>query len=473
MQTLKFQNVSFSYPTGKPILDAVTMSMPQAVYAVAGKNGTGKTTLLKLAAGILSPQQGDISVSFGGSLCYLQQDIINPLAQESAGEQKAAALARTFREQGATLFLDEPETHIDARQRSLLKNRIRRHRGLILIVSHDRQILDLASSILHLEQGKLTKFSMPYSEYRDRCEEIRATTEATVREEHRLLERQQRDLQVDLERQLRRNANAARKAPLAGIPRVARGLMKRNAEKTLGKIISRSGERLAKTQARLSHLNKTLPRVRTFSFAAAPANRIRMRLEVSQLEIHLPGNQPLWPDTVNFSATAGERIFVAGENGSGKSCLFSAIAGKPRLSHTGTINFGKAKVHLIDSAFFQINREVSLLELARRCMRDAEDTLRRLLGAYGYAGDTVFQRFCSLSCGEQMRLYLFLLTHSQLEASILLFDEMETGLDSETRHVVAEFVLKYPGIVIYATHDPDFAVTLQPQQTITLRRVWR
>lgn len=472
MHTIQFFSTQFAYTGEQPLFAEINLTLSAGIYALAGKNGAGKSTLLKLIAGALSPSHGRISVSAGTELRYMPQ---SPPADGDArafstGENKMRKLAALFGLQSGILLLDEPETHLDAQNRAWLVRQLRRFAGTVLVVSHDAALLDVADSILHIENGQLTLFSIPYAEYRNEiCARRQRVHAAVVKREHELSVLQKRR-QIDLERQVRRTNNAARRAPLSGIPRIARGLMKRNAEKTFGKIIARSRSESEANAAELETLRCQKGFDLHFTFVGAtPRTGNNVRLEAQNFQLYRNGKIPLWNAPVSFILNAGNRLYLRGRNGSGKSQFLATLIGKSALQSSGTLFKRGGDLLLIDAGFSAVAPGEQVLQTAQQFFGSpAETENRRLLGAFGYAGERVFLPFHALSSGEKMRLYLMLISKSPQNVAAIFFDEAEAGLDVETKEAVIDYLMAFPGVVIFTSHDAGFAAALYPQQTISL-----
>lgn len=474
MHTIQFIATQFAYPGARSLFAEIDMTLSAGVYALAGKNGTGKSTLLKLIAGALQPTHGRIAQGAGTELRYLPQsqpaDYNGLTPPFSTGKNKMRELATLFALQSGILLLDEPETHLDVQNREWLTRQLRRHAGTVLLVSHDAALLDVADSILHLENGHITLFSMPYAEYRDEILARRCREQADVLKQQHQLSVVQKRRQTDLERQVRRANNAARRAPLAGIPRIARGLMKRNAEKTLGKIIARSRKESLRGADELAALRERRGHMPQFIFAgAARGSYTTARIAAEEFQLFRHGDSPLWCATLSFSVSAGERLHLTGANGSGKSQFLSALVGKNALQQSGRLFCRGGKLRLIDGNFSEVEQNSHVLDLTREFLGSVDEGLtRRLLGAFGYAGERVFLPFHALSSGEKMRLYLLLISKSIEVVAAILFDEAEAGLDVETKRSVVNYLRAFPGVVIFTSHDTGFSAALCPQQTINL-----
>jgi ATPase subunit of ABC transporter with duplicated ATPase domains len=405
----------------------------------------------------LAPQRGRVIWQGFTDCRFLPQSLA--AVKQSSGEDKMRHLTELFRENSGALFLDEPETHLDAANRAWLSDALRRHRGLVVIASHDAALLDAATLILHTEMRGVTSYRMSYAQYRAAYGSAREKRALRVDRAEHELKKSLKAQQLQLERQVRRSNNAAARAPLAGIPRIARGIMKRNAEATLGKIISRNRWQSAADTAELHALREAKGTHLKYRFEIPVAGSAP--LGVHALQIFDASDLPLWRRAVSFSVKHGEKLHIAGANGAGKSMLFKTLLGTSALRHSGELQGKPGEIRLIDSSHTGIDCAATPLSLAlAEKIAAHEGEARRLLGAFGFPGDAVFRPFSSLSAGEKMRLRIFLIGKSPRPVSALLSDEAETGLDTEARRLYAAFLNDFAGATLVASHDDEFMRSL-------------
>ena len=168
---LKISNLSFSYGS-EAILDRLSLNLPsRRLVAIIGDNGTGKTTLLRLIAGQLTPDDGSIWLT--GRVGYLPQDHHNDIL--SGGEIVRAKLRELFEAHYDCLVLDEPTNNLDARARQWLVGELRRFNGLAIIVSHDRRFIDaVVGSLVVIKAGKAKLYGGNYRDYQERVKQAEA-----------------------------------------------------------------------------------------------------------------------------------------------------------------------------------------------------------------------------------------------------------------------------------------------------------
>ncbi|MFZ5627609.1 MAG: ATP-binding cassette domain-containing protein [Spirochaetota bacterium] len=468
MHNISISGVTYAWPGEGPVLQHISFNISRGIHAIAGQNGAGKTTLLRLIAGEIHAQSGSIRcdttprfVSFAGET----------LRRQSSGEQQMLLLETTLAQNTGIVLFDEPERHLDTENRQRFMRRLRHFAGTVILATHETGLLDLAESILHLENRSVALFRMPFAAYCRALEAERAErANARQRAEHSV-KKSLLEAERDLSRQLKRERIAAQRAPTAGIPRIARGLMKRNAEKTRGRIIRRTTEQVAHELEKLSHLRTLDVRQPEFCFIPVAGEKLHAQLEIAGLNFGTGGRQTLWANDLTLNAKSGEKIRIAGRNGSGKSLLLKAICGKNTLPLHGSIRLRSRRMLLLDQDYSAIAPQTNLLDLAGENLPgQPEGEIRRMLGAYGFAGSAVFRDFHQLSSGERVRLLVLLLSSAENPPDVLMADEAETGLDRETRALFAQFLNQYPGLLLFTTHSDDFAAQVLPTRSIPLTR---
>lgn len=471
MHNIILSGVSYAWPGNDRLFENVSFSLSRGIHAIAGANGTGKTTLLRLIAGELKPSTGSIH-------CGITPRLVNsseyPVSYKSSGEHQMQMLEVALAHGSGIILLDEPERHLDGENRKRLLLRLRNFGGVVIFATHDAELLALATGILHLERREITLYSMCFSAYEKAIESERAKRLYAQQRAENKVESALTAAERNLVRQLQRERTAASKGPDAGIPRIARGLMKRNAEKTRGKIIRRARDKITESREELRRLRAANARQTEFSFMRDDATKYVSRLAVTDLNFGVDAQHLLWPQNLSFSARAGERLRIAGRNGSGKSLLFSAVCGNNPVPQHGHIERRCQRFFLLDQNCTAIATTTSLLELARQNFSQRSDgEIRRLLGAYGFWGQAVFRSFDSLSTGERVRLLVFLLSKADNPPDLLIADEAETGLDRESCALLARFFSQYRGLLLFATHSDEFALQVRPTGSMELIRQQR
>ena len=419
-------------------------------FGVVGINGTGKSTLLRVLAGAQAPDAGSVRRGRGIRIGYLGQDAELPggsvrevvgggwegeaalqrlgmadaadanVERLSGGQAKRVALARVLVEQSDLLILDEPTNHLDLAAVAWLEERLGAHRGGLVLVSHDRHLLDrLTTRMLELDRGVGFVHEGGYASYlagRIEREERAVQAEATRRNLAR------RELAW-----LRRGAPARTSKPQARLD-AARALLDSGPQSP-----ARAGE---------LDLGFSTPRL---------GNEV---LTCDGVSYHLPGGRPVLRG-VDLVLGPRARLGVVGPNGSGKTTLLDLLAGR-REATAGTVRRGStAVVGYYDQHGEQLDGDARVRDVVAgpaRAPGSPEDAA--LMDRFWFSGELAWARVATLSGGERRRLQLLVVLATR--PNVILLDEPTNDLDLDTIRVVEDFLDTFPGALVVVSHDRTF-----------------
>lgn len=339
-----------------------------------------------------------------------------PVGTLSGGERTRVALARALLAPASLLLLDEPTNHLDLLGVDFLAEELARREGAVLLVTHDRQLVDrLGGAILEMHGGRLERYSPGYERYRReraaRREQARRAWELQQEE----IQRQEEFIRRNIAGQNTRQAQARQKL-------------------------------LAKME-RLEPPEPEVPAVRLrWPEAARSGDRV---LEVSHLAVGW--GAPLLAG-VSFVLRRGERLAVVGRNGSGKTTLLRTVVGfLPALG--GSIRFGAGVAPgVYDQESAETGGEGSVLEELLACRPDwAPADARAWAGRFGFSGEAAEAPPYTMSGGERARATLARLLAQT--PNLLILDEPTNHLDIPTCEALEEALLDYPGAVLVVSHD--------------------
>ena len=349
-----------------------------------------------------------------------------PLATLSGGQRKLAALAICLAQRPSVLLLDEPETHLDLDGRALLERVIRGFEGAVVIVSHDRYLLDeTVSEIAELDGGKITLWPGSYSAY------------AVARE---LALQRQREQYVTQRKEIARMEEAIARFKLWAslVPNERHIKQARNMQRRI--------ERMDKVERPVLHRRR---------MALALRSGVRGGQKVIELRRAsvILGERIVLLD-VSLLINRGERVGVIGLNGAGKSVLMRALLGEQALAEGERWAGPSVTVGYFAQGEETLDLDKTPLDLVREEKPVYENQAMAQLGRFLFTYDQARQPVRSLSGGERSRLQLLLL---MLRApNLLVLDEPTNHLDIESSEVLEAALEAYDGTVIAVSHDRYF-----------------
>ncbi|MCK4314468.1 MAG: ABC-F family ATP-binding cassette domain-containing protein [Anaerolineae bacterium] len=374
------------------------------------------------------------------SLGFTDADMNLPVEALSGGQKKLVGLARLLVTQPDLLLLDEPDNHLDLEGKAFLERFIRGYKGAVIIVSHDRYLLDLvADEIVEPEGGRLTHYPGSYSEYafekQMRMLRQQRLYQAQQKEVKRLEQAAKRLLTwgkvYDNEKFSRRGRNILKR--LDKMERVERPVLER---KRMG--LALDGWRGSNKVLEIVDLDKVFP--------ADPKGFEGKPLGSSDEAIILAGlNLLLW---------RGERVGMVGPNGAGKSLLFRLILNQETISG-GEIKIGPSvKVGYYAQEHETLDYERTLIDTVRQAAKLSEEGAVRFLGRFLFSYEQARGLVANLSGGERSRLQMALLMLS--DANFLLLDEPTNNLDIPSAEVLEDTLADFEGTVFVISHDRYF-----------------
>jgi ATPase subunit of ABC transporter with duplicated ATPase domains len=448
--TLAATDISKSYGADL-VLEGVSLVVPpRARIGVVGPNGIGKSTLLRLLAGLEEPDSGRITRRPAHlSVRYLAQE--RGRRGVSGGEAAREALYEILDADDDVLCLDEPTNDLDFPGLALLERFVRRTRSAIVAVSHDRAFLErVVSRVIEFEAEtrRVREFAGSWEGYE------RARDEARHRHEREYTRyRQERERFEALLRERRGDARGG--AELAK----ASGGADRRGTRALSQKVRQAERRLERLEA----VDKPWQPWR-LQLAFRPRSRGSELVTRLQRAVVERGSFRLGP--VDLELRLGDRLAVVGHNGSGKTTLLGALLGEVPLAE-GTRTVGRATrfgVLAQDRALFA--RGEPLLAPFREQTGLNETEARTLLAKFALSADELARPARSLSPGERTRASLALLAAEG--ANTLVLDEPTNHLDLEAIEELEAALADFEGTVALVTHDRRFLEAFGATRTLTL-----
>jgi ATPase subunit of ABC transporter with duplicated ATPase domains len=382
----------------------------------------------------------------------------------SGGEVVQLGLARLVLQRPDVLLLDEPTNNLDADARARLYDVVVGWPGTLLVVSHDRELLERVDRIGDLRDGTVTWYGGGYSSYAAQvAAEQRAARQAvtTARADVR---KQRHDL-VDAERVLaQRRRYGAKMFAIKKESRMAMGNRKRQAQESAAAYTRTHQDRLAGARERAGRAEERLRDDREIRIELPGTEVPRGRVVLETRDLVLRTGQP-----VELDLRGPERVALTGPNGAGKTTLLHTLAGllAPR---SGTVAL-HAPVGLLPQRLDLLDEETSVLaNVAARAPGAETNAVRARLARFLFRGTAADQIVGTLSGGERFRVTLATLLLAEPSPRLLLLDEPTNNLDFASRDALVSALSAYAGAMVVASHDPHFLGQVGVQREVRLVR---
>lgn len=460
MNILNIEHISKIFGE-KVIFDDVSCGIQEGEkIGVIGINGTGKTTLLKLIAGTEEADAGQIIKQNGIRIAYLPQspafpedatvlsyanegirendwtaksevksaltklgitDFDQKIEHLSGGQKKKVALAKTLTSSFEVLLLDEPTNHLDSDMIAWLEDYLRKYKGVVVMVTHDRYFLDkVTNKILEISRGKLYAYEANYSQFL----ELKAQ-----REEMELASERKRQSVLRMELEWAKRGCRAR---------------------------------TTKQKARLERLEVLKGKNAPVQEQVAQIDSVETRMGKKTIELrHVSksyGDKKLI-DNFSYIALNNQNVGIVGPNGCGKSTLLKIIAGvieadegEVEVGETIKIGYFAQEVPNMDTKQKVIDYVKDIAEYIPT--REGKITASQMLERFLFTPDMQYAPIEKLSGGEKKRLYLLGILQSA--PNVLIFDEANNDIDIPTMTILEDYLNSFQGIVITVSHDRYF-----------------
>lgn len=518
--------LTFHLPSGAVILDDVSATFPTGHTGLIGPNGSGKTTLLRLIAGHLTPTAGSLRVSgrvhlmpqrvstagsvadlLGitpvraalraieqGSVDQVHFDAVGdawdvepravaelatlglavddrfldrPANSLSGGEATRIALAGARLTGADITLLDEPTNNLDTRTRRWLHEALTAWDGAVIVVSHDRDLLERVDAIVDLDPRGAVTFGGPFGEYQEHRATAQAAAERHLREADAEVGRAKRAAQAELQRQAQRDRSARRERARGNVGKGAADFFQNRAEKGAGAKSSGHAQAVAeaaeaRAAADAAARTPDVIRVDLPDTTVPPAKRV--------LSLRLgPSPSPTAPSTVQAQGTllevvGPERIRITGDNGVGKSTLLARLVGSPTaagpsiLGDTDVVLPPQVPVGWLAQTLDELDAFPTAIDAVRGAApsRSPHDA-RALLARFLIRGDGADQPPSTMSGGERFRLGLTRTLFAETPPQLLVLDEPTNNLDLASVEQLVAALDDYRGALLIVTHDEHLA----------------
>ncbi|MFJ5015536.1 ABC-F family ATP-binding cassette domain-containing protein [Streptomyces griseoluteus] len=509
--SLSATSLTFAWPDGTPVLDGLDISFGPGRTGLVGANGSGKSTLLKLLSGALVPTDGTIRVS--GEIGLLPQNVTldtalrvdealgiaakraalhaieagdasekhfetldedwdveeralvtlgelglghigldRTVGEVSGGESVLLRLAALLLRRPDVLLLDEPTNNLDLYARRRLYAAVAGWPGVLVVVSHDRELLDLVDQIADLRAGEVAWYGGNYSAYEEALAVEQEAAERTVRAAEADVRKQRRELTDAHMKLARRKRYGQKMYDSKREPKIVMGARKRAAQESAGKHRIMHEERLAEARERLDEAVEAVrddDEIRVdLPYTAVPPGRQVLTLEKLET-VHGPRVTGL------LDLRGPERIALVGRNGAGKTTLLRTIAGE--LPPVAGLAEAHVPLRFLPQRLDVLDDGATVAEnVARFAPGATPNRVRARLARFLFRGKRADQLAGTLSGGERFRAALAALLLAEPAPQLLLLDEPTNNLDMASVRQLTSALESYEGALIVAGHDLPF-----------------
>jgi ATPase subunit of ABC transporter with duplicated ATPase domains len=522
-------NLSFSWPDDTPLFTDLSFTIGDGRTGLVAPNGAGKSTLLRLIAGEYLPAAGTITVD--GTVGYLPQtlpfvaergvadvlgvapvldalaalnagdageDVFTAIGDDwdieertraqldrlglghialdrrpgslSGGEVVSLGLAAQLLKRPDVLLLDEPTNNLDVDARRLLYDALDDYSGCLLLVSHDRVLLDRMDRVAELYRGEMLFYGGNFSMYQQAVQESQVVAEANLRNAEQQLKREKRQRQDARERAARRSSTAARNVKDAGLPKIIAGAMKRSAQESAGRSDDVHAKRVNEARAQLDGAERALRDDDTIVLdlpdTNVPAGRTVFRGERIQVS---RGGRKLFDDNgIDVSIRGPERVALTGPNGAGKSTLLRVIGGDLQPD-AGTLARADGRIAYLSQRLDLLDADGTVAQNLAAFAPSLSETRRmHLLARFLFRGKGIHLPVGSLSGGERLRATLACVLFTEPAPHLLLLDEPTNNLDLVSVGQLEAALHAYQGAFVVVSHDERFLAEIGVQRRLRL-----
>ncbi|OHT19359.1 ABC-F family ATP-binding cassette domain-containing protein [Edaphosphingomonas haloaromaticamans] len=512
MSSITLSGLAWSTPDGRRIFSDLDLSFGRERAGLVGRNGVGKTTLLRILAGELQPQAGMVSVN--GTLGLLRQSVqVGPretvadlfgataalailrraeageagidelaeadwtlderiaaalakvglearadtrLAELSGGQRTRAGMAAAIFDEPDFLLFDEPTNNLDRAGRDAVIALLTDWKAGAIVISHDRALLEQMDAIVEMTSLGASRYGGNWSRYRERkAVELEAAEHDLALAEKRVAE-VNRKTQLAAERKDRRDAAGARKGARGDMPRILAGARKNAAEASRG-----DGARLAERQkeqalAMAATARTRIETLQKLSLVLPPTGLAAGRtvLTLDSVTAGYEIGHPILRD-LSFTMVGPERVALVGPNGSGKTTLVRLISGQMQPAQ-GSVSVG-VDFALLDQRVGMLDPDVSILDnFMRLNPGSSENACRASLAGFLFRADAALQIVGTLSGGQMLRAGLACVLGGPRPPSLLILDEPTNHLDIDSVHAIEAGLAAYDGALLIVSHDETF-----------------
>jgi len=514
---IKAKELNYIHPDREALFRDISFSVEKGEKtALVGNNGVGKSTLLKILAGELTPSSGEVFMPdipyyvpqhfgqyshltiaqalhidekikalqaiLGGDtstdnftvldddwgieerslgalslwgLDYLQ--LSQPMANLSGGEKTRVFLAGIAIHNPQIILMDEPTNHLDFAIRKKLHKLIESSGATIIIVSHDRTLLNKLSSIYELRKDEIVYYAGNYEFYKEQKELEISSLQARLEDKEKELRLARKIARETAERKEKHEARGKKHNIKKGVGKMAMNTFQDQAEKSASKLKDIHADKTKSIVKDIAELESSIPDLSAMKTDFNTSSLHTGKILVTAKGINYSyADKPLWKESLNFQIKSGDRIAIKGGNGSGKTTLLKLITGGLQPVE-GTLERADFKYVYLDQEYSIIDNRLIVLEQLQHFANGMHDhEIKIILNRFLFTYDTWDKPCSKLSGGEKMKLALCCLMVSANTPDMFILDEPTNNIDMQNIGILTATIRDYKGTVIVVSHDEYF-----------------
>ena len=542
--SISIQQISYIHPDKEVLFSDLNFAISKGQkLGLVGNNGCGKSTLLQIIAGQLSPSSGVIvrpddlyyipqhfgqydSLTIAQALqierkqqalhAILAGDVSNenftilnddwnieersiaaldlwglgqftlsyPMNLLSGGEKTRVFLAGMDIHHPSVILMDEPTNHLDSSGRQRLYDWVEKYRSTLLVVSHDRTLLNLLPEICELEKHQINYYGGNYEFYKEQKTLMQEALQQRIEEKEKALRIARKMARETAERRDKQNVRGEKSNIKKGVPRIVLNALQGKSEKSTSKLTGvhqEKAEKLTNERNQLrGSLSPTAALKTDFNSSSLHTGKILVTAKEINFSYHSNSinndiqensisKQQLWQAPVSFQLKSGDRLRIEGANGSGKTTLLKLI--------TGQLQPQEGTLTRTDFSYVYLNQEYSIIDDRNSILEQAyafnsrnlpEHEIKIILNRYLFPASEWDKSCRKLSGGEKMRLAFCCLMISNNTPDMFILDEPTNNLDIQSIEIITATIKNYAGTVIAISHDNYFIQEIGVEQCILL-----
>lgn len=512
------KQISYIHPNREYLFNDLNFSISNGEkISLIGANGTGKSTLLEIIAGQIQASSGDVSskdkpfyvpqhfgqyddltvaqslgidqklealqaiLSGDGSLSNFSKlnddwnieeralsalelwniqhiKLSQPMHTLSGGEKTKVFLSGIEIHTPSIILFDEPSNHLDVESRKQLHHLIETRKATMIVVSHDRNLLNLLDLTYELNQKGIDVYGGNYEFYRSQKREALMALEAKVDHKEKALRQAKQIAREAAERKQKENSRGNNKQIKKGVARIMMNTIRNKAEQSTSKLQDVHSDKVNGILQNLQQIKQQLPELKELKMAFDNANLHVGKILITAQNVNFSYNSKrLWKDPLNFQVRSGDRISISGRNGVGKTTLLKLMMGRLKPSE-GLLTTADFKHLYIDQEYSALDNGLTVFEQVQEFNTShlPEHRLKTLLHQFLFKID-MWDKMCGqLSGGEKIKLIFCCLLVSNNSPELIILDEPTNNLDIQSLEVVTSAIKDYKGTLLVISHDEYF-----------------